>query len=98
MEANKTLQIIGKYKAIEALLDYRKGMADFNDKWTMLTAATIINHMPTIDAVEVVRCKDCVHCADDWNGNQPMFTCEIARCGESVQPNDYCSYGERRTE
>lgn len=44
---------------------------------------------------EIVRCKDCIHCADDWNGNQPMFTCELGRCGESVQPNDYCSYGER---
>lgn len=43
----------------------------------------------------LVRCKDCTHCADDWNGNQPMFTCELGRCGESVQPNDYCSYGKR---
>lgn len=49
-------------------------------------------------AEPVVRCKDCVHCADDWNGNQPMFTCEIGMCGESVQPNDFCSYGERRSE
>ena len=29
---------------------------------------------------------------DDWNGNQPMFTCELSRCGESVLPNDFCSY------
>ena len=47
---------------------------------------------------ELVRCKDCVHCADDWNGNQPMFTCELGMCGESVQPNDFCSYGERGSE
>lgn len=46
----------------------------------------------------LVRCKDCVHCADDWNGNQPMFTCELGRCGESVQPNDYCSLGERKED
>ena len=50
------------------------------------------------DVVEVVRCKDCVHCADDWNGNQPMFTCELAKCGESVYPTDYCSCGERRED
>lgn len=43
----------------------------------------------------LVRCGECIHCADDWNGNQPMFTCELGRCGESVQPNDFCSYGER---
>lgn len=52
-----------------------------------------IDSAPSID---VVFCKECVHCADDWNGNQPMFTCELGRCGESVQPNDFCSYGERK--
>lgn len=57
-----------------------------------------IDNAPTIDAVPVVRCKDCVHCADDWNGNQPMFTCELGMCGESVEPKDFCAYGERRSE
>lgn len=47
---------------------------------------------------ELVRCKDCVHCADDWNDSQPMFTCELGRCGESVQPNDFCSYAEREED
>lgn len=59
--------------------------------------AEIIN-APTVDAVEIVRCKDCIHCADDWNGNQPQFTCELGRCGESVYPSDFCSYGERRED
>ena len=57
-----------------------------------------IDEQPTADVVEVVRCKDCVHCADDWNGNQPMFTCEIAMCNESVEPNGYCFCGERRED
>ena len=48
------------------------------------------------DVATVVRCRDCVHCADDWNGNQPQFTCELGRCGEAVYPNDYCSWGERK--
>ena len=51
--------------------------------------------LPTIDIVE---CKDCVHCADDWNGNQPQFTCELGMCTESVYPNDFCSAGERIEE
>ena len=60
---------------------------------------TIVDGFPNIrDMKPLVRCKDCVHCADDWNGNQPMCTCELARCGESVQPDDYCSYGERKSE
>ena len=68
-------------------------------EWTYNIAVNAyIDASPTIDAVSVVRCKECKHCADDWNGNQPMFTCELGRCGESVQPNDYCSYGEREGE
>ena len=54
-----------------------------------------IIHAPTVDAVEVVRCKDCKHfgghgacyChAADENGT-PIF----------VREDDFCSYGERRT-
>ena len=40
---------------------------------------------------KLVRCKDCVHCADDWNGNQPMFTCELGIYGGSVDPYYFCS-------
>lgn len=47
-----------------------------------------------LHAKELIRCKHCIHCADDWNGNQPMYTCELGKAGESVQPNDYCSYAE----
>lgn len=46
----------------------------------------------------LVTCRECVHCADDYidvgMGTMPQFTCELGRCGESVQPNDFCSYGE----
>lgn len=58
----------------------------------------MLKTQPTADVVEVVRCKDCVHCADDWNGNQPMFTCEIAMCHESVEPSGYCFRGEWRED
>ena len=53
-----------------------------------------VHYAPTIDAVEVVRCKDCKHfgghgaChyhAADENGT-PIF----------VRDDDFCSYGEKR--
>ena len=40
------------------------------------------------DVVEVVRCKDCKH----YKGEQ--FNCWVMR--SKMQPEDYCSYGERR--
>lgn len=51
-----------------------------------------------VEQREIVTCSDCIHCADDWNGNQPMFTCELGKCGESVLPNDFCSKSERRID
>lgn len=44
-----------------------------------------------IDAVPVVRCKDCKHYLDeDQKG------CDLTY--SVIKPNDYCSYGERRTD
>ena len=50
-----------------------------------------IDEIPTADVVEVVRCKDCVY-----------SSCYGQIChysvGRDVQPEHYCSYGERREE
>ena len=43
--------------------------------------------LPTVDAVPVVRCKDCKHCAHDkWCERRTLF----------VFADDFCSYGERK--
>lgn len=61
-----------------------------------VVSVTDIDEAPSID---IVRCKECIHCADDYidvgMGTMPQFTCELGRCGEFVQPNDFCSYGSR---
>ena len=49
-----------------------------------------LNHMPTVDAVEVVRCKDCFHF---WDG-----VCKAHIDVIYVDDNDFCSYGERRKD
>ena len=45
---------------------------------------------PTIDAVPVVRCKDCKHYQTDV-----LFNSNYC-CGRRRKPDDYCSYGERK--
>jgi len=60
--------------------------------------ANILENWPTVDVVEVVRCKDCVHyelgaCLkiyDDGNVSKESW--------QSRKSNDFCSYGERREE
>lgn len=49
--------------------------------------AEILRAIPTVDAVPVVRCKDCKH----------LFYTMCMACGFLPhKPNDFCSYGERR--
>ena len=51
-----------------------------------------IDEMPTVNAVEVVRCKDC-----RWFENDGYHTnCQIIRF--CVEADDYCSRGERRED
>lgn len=47
-----------------------------------------IEHAPPVDAVPVIRCRDC-------NEYQQNFHWCKLHDGE-MQPTDYCSYGERR--
>lgn len=59
-----------------------------------------IDTIPRVDAVEVVRCKDCKHYK---TRNQSKYWDNKAlACRRSanvkVRPDDFCSYGERRTD
>ena len=51
----------------------------------------IIDQIPTVDAVEVVRCKDCAVPHNKWTGCPNLG-------GLVTPPNFYCPYGERKSE
>ena len=57
-------------------------------------AKSFIDDAPTVDAVEVVRCKDCKY----WQDNNDGYPHEECRWGNGETPdaNDFCSYGERK--
>lgn len=55
-------------------------------------AKSLIKSAPGVDAVEVVRCRDCGYYDRDKNVCKGRPTEPIV----SRKPNDYCSYGERR--
>lgn len=53
-----------------------------------------INELPTVDAVPVIRCRDCKYL---------RFTGTVWKCQNPIvmmlcEPNDYCSRAERRGE
>jgi hypothetical protein len=52
--------------------------------------------IPAADVVEVVRCKDCEHYKQNpWNKETDML-CQCYSDWHSTEPNDFCSYGERK--
>lgn len=56
----------------------------------------IENEIPALDAVPVVRCKDCKHWRPCAGATEHVKCCEFA--GYMVGANGYCVYGEKRAE
>ena len=51
-----------------------------------------VDNAPSVDAVEVVRCKDCIH-------RMKNGMCEFKDYSVVAQDdNDFCSWGERRED
>ena len=60
---------------------------------TFCALADAVEESPTVDAVPVVRCKDCKHCdPENYYCDHAMSTAAPLR----RKPDDFCSYGERR--
>ena len=55
----------------------------------------IIAHAPTVDAVPVVRCRECKHSYESISGR----CCTMGPCVDCIVPEDFfCSYGEREED
>lgn len=57
------------------------------------TVRDILADAPTIDAVPVVRCRECIYCS--WQGDNLVHCDNFER---DMMPDDYCSVGERKIE
>lgn len=86
--------LIDRQAAIDAIDKERKENHLFNTAEDgLLYARGIVNTLPPVDAVQVVRCKECKWW-HDWNGecygNSNMWY------GVGLKADDFCSLGERR--
>ena len=55
----------------------------------------LIENAPTIDAVQVVRCRDCKF--GDWDSKpHDAMVCMRTKDGFWRSGNDFCSFGERK--
>lgn len=58
----------------------------------LFAAADEINKLPTVDAVEVVRCKDCKHMEIEPCGRY----CHVWGFFNGAGDEGFCNYAERR--
>ena len=57
-----------------------------------------IEARPTVDAIKVIRCKDCKYYKQETKGD--YFRCQVFNGayehGFPTEEDDFCSYGEKR--
>ena len=97
---------------LEKIRDTAEGLADCdqqNAAWALRKyAVRDIMDAETVDAVEVVRCRDCTYWGDEDGKLHGSDGVLFARCkahnylidgrhtGWCPSENDFCSYGERK--
>lgn len=88
IERDEALRVIGEY-------DY-SGFALWQVKKITDGCKAAVAALPIVDAVPVVRCKDCKYWQDN-NGGYPHGECKWS-CEETPDSDDFCSWGERKEE
>ena len=85
IDADRALEIV-----------YERGIAHPNAYHLTNYAMLVLQEAPTVDAVEVVRCKDCIG-RSTWY-NDAEYGCAV--CGMSgmypKSEDNFCSYGIRK--
>ena len=55
-----------------------------------------LEEVPTVDAVPVIRCKDCINWDTDWTTHPPNHYCPAI--DGFTSENFYCGYAEKMEE
>lgn len=86
------MRLIDADRAIEIVRN--QGIAHPNAYHLTNYATLILREAPTMNAVEVVRCRDCKY----YEIHKPKVLENCERNGYIIpmKPDDFCSYGERK--
>ena len=84
IDANRALEIV-----------HEQGIAHPNAYHLTNYAMAILQEAPTVDAVEVVRCRNCKY--GDWDSKpDDAMVCMRTKDGFWRSGNDFCSFGNRK--
>lgn len=82
------------------LIDADEAIINFGFEWDDISPTrdefvAFLKKQPTIDAVPVVRCKDCKF--GDWDSKpDDAMVCMRTKDGFWRSGNDFCSFGEQK--
>ena len=86
----------------KALWEFRATHKYIQERCAIVGCVLEIREQPTIDAVPVVRCKDCKYFEMDEDGLDVLGVCKCGKIAVSYngeiypKETDFCSYGERK--
>ena len=89
MKGEKMPRLINADKLRKDVLDLPNCYNGFSDTYDKAMIIDLVDEAPTVDAVEVVRCKDCEY----YNGEYKYCVNDIF-----AKPDGYCSYGKRKKD
>lgn len=88
IDADKLLEIYKKW------IPQLSSKEDEGDRRGVETCISVLEDMQTVDAVPVVRCRECKH----YEIHKPKVLENCERNGYIIpmKPDDFCFYGERK--
>ena len=96
IDADELIELIDNYIKASNQMDRSASFIDGMKEGYYRIRSRILN-IPS-EPSEIVHCRDCRHYyfTDNRIPEEQMYVCDIG--DEIWQPNDYCSYGERRED
>ena len=102
IDADALISIIQEDKIEGKTLDIIKALGDGLQAETLNQSCDrhikIISNLPTIDAVPVVRCKDCKRWKDSNDGECPYHLTGDPYIDDDPEEDFFCAYGERKDD
>lgn len=91
--------LISRQATIKAFKDFltihdSRGVEYLCSAVTMDGVNKILSDLSSVDAVRVVRCKNCIYC--ELNTDESVAWCNV--WGNTTLRDGYCFYGERKDE
>ena len=105
MNGGTEMDVMEKQSSEKRLIDYYYLAEKIECPGEPLVYWCDIESAPTVDAVEVVRCRECKHHRDKNEQEQQYLVKDILicispdatdDCWNAVWPDHFCSYGERK--